>query len=63
MWTLQGSFVLAIQIELKPECKQDWLQGFGRLATFVKENEPETLAFEVSEVEGSNSKVFVFERC
>jgi hypothetical protein len=60
---MQGTFVLAIMIELKPGKKEAWLEKWGPLAAWVKENEPDTLAYETSEIEGFPNKLFVYERC
>lgn len=57
-----GPFVLAIKVQIKPELREEWLQQWKVLAKHVRENEPKTLAYEVSEVEGQENTFLVYER-
>lgn len=57
-----GPFVLAIKVQIKPELRDEWLQQWKVLAKHVREKEPKTLAYEVSEVEGQENTFLVYER-
>lgn len=57
-----GPFVLAIKVKIKPDLRDEWLKHWGVLAQHVKANEPQTLAYEVLEIEGEQDSFLVYER-
>lgn len=54
--------MLAITVKTKAGRSAEFLKHWGELAAWVRANEPDTLAYEASRVEGDPEKIFVYER-
>ena len=56
-------FVLGVTIKFKNSNETDYFKSiFSTMATYIRQNEPSTLSYELYESDKEASKIFIFER-